>query len=196
MAILILGIVIFLAVHLIKTFGSGLREAMIARHGMTVWRMLHGLGAVLGVGLIAYGFAVSREEGSALIYSPPMFLAHITLLLMLVACICLVAAWLPPGKIRTATKHPALLAIKIWAFSHLLANGEANSILLFTTFLAWAVLLRIGKKRQARAGLITYPAFVSYRYDLLALIGGAAIYVLFVWKLHLLLIGVSPIVMG
>lgn len=115
---------------------------------------------------------------------------------MLIASICLVAAYLPPGKIRAATKHPAILAIKIWALAHLLANGEASSVLLFGTFLVWAVILRISMKKRWRAGEITYPAFVSYRYDLIAIVLGAALYGVIVWKLHELVIGVSPMVVG
>ncbi|SIQ28368.1 Uncharacterized membrane protein [Rhizobium sp. RU20A] len=195
MALLILGIVIFLLTHLVPAFGPGLRDRVIANQGKGVWYGLHGAGSVLGVLLIAYGFDQSRAT-TGMLYTPPMFLSHITLTLMLIACICLVAAFLPPGKIRSVLKHPGLVAIKIWAFSHLLANGETNSVLLFATFLAWAVIVRIRRKRQARAGLITYPPFVSYRFDLLALIGGAALYGLFVWRLHLWLIGVSPVVMG
>ncbi|WP_377290192.1 NnrU family protein [Rhizobium sp. SG2393] len=195
MAILVLGIVIFLVTHLVPAFGPGLRDRVIANHGNGVWYGVHGAGSILGVLLIAYGFSESRLT-TGMLYTPPTFLAHITLTLMLLACICLVAAFLPPGKIRAVLKFPGLVAIKIWAFSHLLANGETNSVLLFTTFLAWAVIVRIRKKRQVRAGLIAYPVFVSYRYDLMALIGGAVLYVLILLKLHLWLIGVSPIVMG
>jgi uncharacterized membrane protein len=123
-------------------------------------------------------------------------MTHIALTLMLIAFICLAAAFLPAGKIRAVTKHPAVLAIKIWALAHLMANGEVNSVLLFSTFLVWGVLLRISMKRRWRAGHVTHPVFVSYKYDVIAVLIALVVYVLFVWKLHELLIGVAPIVMG
>ncbi len=195
MAILILGIVIFLGIHLVKSFAPGVRAAVMARGGKGLWMAIHGGSALIGLCLIAYGFDASRAT-SGLLYNPPKFLTHIALTLLLIATICLVAAYLPAGKIRTATKHPAVLAIKIWALSHLLCNGETNSVLLFGTFLAWGVILRISMKRRFRAGEITYPPFVSYRYDLIAIVLGLAVYGVIVWKLHELVIGVAPVVMG
>ncbi|KOF21221.1 NnrU family protein [Ensifer adhaerens] len=195
MALLILGIVIFLGIHLVRSFAPGLRASVIARSGTGAWHAIHGICALVGLGLIAYGFDQARAS-TGMLYAPPVFLAHIALTLMLIASICLVAAYLPPGKIRTVTKHPAILAIKIWALAHLLANGETSSVLLFGTFLAWAVILRISMKKRWRAGEITYPAFVSYRYDLIAVVIGAALYGVIVWTLHELVIGVSPMVVG
>jgi uncharacterized membrane protein len=195
MAILILGIVIFLGIHLVRSFAPGLRDAVIATAGKGAWHAIHGICALVGLCLIAYGFDASRAT-SGMLYTPPKFLSHIALTLMIFACICLVAAFLPAGKIKAATKHPAVLAIKIWALAHLLANGETNSVLLFGTFLAWGVILRISMKRRWRAGEITHPVFVSYGYDVMTVVGGLIVYGLFVWRLHELLIGVPPIVMG
>ncbi|MGF6176642.1 NnrU family protein [Ensifer sp. 4252] len=195
MALLILGIVIFLGIHLVRSFAPGLRASVIARSGTGALHAIHGICALVGLGLIAYGFDQARAT-TGMLYTPPVFFAHIALTLMLIASICLVAAYLPPGKIRAATKHPAILAIKIWALAHLLANGETSSVLLFGTFLVWAVILRISMKKRWRAGEITYPAFVSYRYDFIAVVLGAALYGVIVWKLHELVIGVSPMVVG
>ncbi|OCP17265.1 MULTISPECIES: NnrU family protein [unclassified Ensifer] len=195
MALLILGIVIFLGIHLVRSFAPGLRASVISSNGTGAWHAIHGICALVGLGLIAYGFDQARAT-TGMLYTPPVFFAHIALTLMLIASICLVAAYLPPGKIRAVTKHPAILAIKIWALAHLLANGETSSVLLFGAFLAWAVILRISMKKRWRAGEITYPAFVSYRYDLIALVLGLALYGMIVWKLHELVIGVSPMVVG
>ena len=77
-----------------------------------------------------------------------------------------------------------------------MANGEVNSVLLFGTFLVWGVILRISMKRRWRAGEVMHPVFVSYKYDAIAVLIALVVYVLFIWKLHELLIGVAPIVMG
>jgi len=102
---------------------------------------------------------------------------------------------LPAGHIATKSKHPMVLSIKIWAFSHLLANGDLASVLLFGSFLAWGVLIRIALKRRQRAGELVLRPFVSARNDILAVVIGAAVWLAFIWKLHELLIGVPPIVM-
>jgi len=114
----------------------------------------------------------------------------------LLAFICLAAGFLPAGRIAVAVKHPQVLSIKIWALAHLLANGETSSVLLFGSFLAWAVILRISLKRRERAGEKVLPVFRSTSNDLLAVVIGAVAYGLFAWKLHEWLIGVAPIVMG
>ena len=100
---------------------------------------------------------------------------------------------MPAGYIRSRLKFPGLVAIKIWALAHLFANGESYSVVLFVAILAWAVVLRITLKKRVAAGEITLPVFVSARYDLAALVAGAVVYGLFVWKLHEWLIGVPPI---
>src|SRR5215217_739643 len=129
MTILILGIILFLGIHLVRSFAPGLRDAVIARGGKGAWHAIHGICALVGLCLIAYGFDVSRAT-TGILYTPPKFMTHIALTLMLIAFICLAAAFLPAGKIRAVTKHPAVLAIKIWALAHLMANGEVNSVLL------------------------------------------------------------------
>jgi uncharacterized membrane protein len=88
-----------------------------------------------------------------------------------------------------------VLSVKIWAFAHLLANGETSSVLLFAAFLAWGVILRIALKRRERAGELTLRPFVSGKYDLYAVVIGVVVWALITFKLHELLIGVAPIAM-
>jgi uncharacterized membrane protein len=114
---------------------------------------------------------------------------------MLIAVICLVASLLPAGHIAVKTKHPMVLSVKIWALSHLLANGETSSVLLFGAFLAWGVILRISLKRRQRAGDGALRPFVSAKYDFYSVIIGVVAWALITFKLHALLIGVSPLAM-
>jgi uncharacterized membrane protein len=101
------------------------------------------------------------------------------------------AAYLP-GRIKTAARHPLLAATKFWAAAHLLANGSLAAVLLFGSFLAWAVVDRISLKHRVQAPIPTLPAAAFN--DAIALVGGLALYILFVWRLHLWLIGVQPLV--
>lgn len=192
MTLLVLGIVIFLGMHLVRVVAPGLRARVIEGLGKGPWMGLYALISLVGLGLIIYGFGQARGE-TGVLYNPPVFLKHIALLLMLLAFISLAAGFLPAGRIAVTLKHPQILAIKIWALAHLLANGETSSVLLFGSFLAWAVILRISLKRRERAGERVLPMFKSARNDLLAVVVGLAAYLLFVWRLHELLIGVQPL---
>jgi uncharacterized membrane protein len=192
MTLLIAGLVLFIATHLLRPFAPGLRNAAIAALGRPAWMALHGILSLASLVLIAYGFVAARAEGGSILYVPPTFMAHIALTLMLIASICLVAGFLPAGHIRTKLKFPVLVAIKIWALSHLLANGESYSVLLFVTILAWAVILRITLKRRIAAGETRLPVFVSAKYDLISAAIGIVLYLAIVFRLHEWLIGVSP----
>ena len=114
------------------------------------------------------------------------------MLIMLPVFVLLVAAY-APGRIQRAAKHPMILAVKIWALAHLLANGDAASVLLFGSFLAWGVIARISLKRRQAANPHVVPVAGSGRNDLIAVVVGLLVYALFVWKVHVWLIGV-PII--
>ncbi|CAN7327350.1 NnrU family protein [Ensifer adhaerens] len=195
MAILVLGIILFLGLHLIRVVAPGFRAGVIERRGKGTWMGIYAILSLIGLCLIIYGFGQARSE-TGMLYDPPVFMRHIALLLMLFAFIFLAAGFLPAGRIAVAVKHPQVLSIKVWALAHLLANGETSSVLLFGSFLAWAVILRISLKRRERAGERVLPVFKSASNDVLAIIIGLVAYVLFVWKLHEWLIGVAPVVMG
>ncbi|MEK1896667.1 MAG: NnrU family protein [Rhizobium sp.] len=194
MTLLIVGIIIFLGLHLIRVIAPGLRQSMIESLGERGWKIAYSIVSILSLILLIYGFGQARQV-TGMLYTPPVWMAHITLTLMLLAMICLVASLLPAGHIAVKTKHPMVLSVKIWAFSHLLANGETASVLLFGAFLAWGVILRIALKRRERAGELTLRPFVSGKYDLYAVIIGVVAWALIMFKLHELLIGVAPIVM-
>lgn len=193
MTLLVAGLVLFIATHLLRPIAPGLRNSAIAAFGKPGWMALHGIASFVSLALIAYGFVQARENGGEMLYFPPKFLSHIALTLMLIASICLVAGFLPAGHIRTKLKFPILVAIKIWALAHLLANGESYSVLLFVTILAWAVILRITLKKRIANGETKLPVFVSAKYDAISVVIGLALYLVILFKLHEWLIGVAPL---
>jgi uncharacterized membrane protein len=85
-----------------------------------------------------------------------------------------------------------LAGVTIWAFGHLLANGDAGGIVLFGAFLAWAVYDRIAVTRRGDAG--ARPAASFTRADAVAVGAGTVAYVAMLF-LHPLLIGV-PVLGG
>lgn len=191
MLVLILGLVLFLGMHAV-TMKRDLREQLIERFGAGGYRGLYSAVSILGFGLLIYGYGLQRAGGYTVVWEPPVWTRHLALLLNLPIFI-LLAIGRRPSWLLSRIKHPMLLAVKIWATAHLLANGDLGSLLLFGGFLAWAVMARISVKRRpeeiARAAAMTNVAFG--RRDIIAIAAGLALYVVFALWLHPLLIGVS-----
>ncbi len=187
---LLVGLVLFLGIHSVAIVAPAWRDAQPARLGEGVWKGLYSVVSLIGFGLLIFGYGMARQTPLVL-WTPPNAARHVALLLMLPVFPLLLAAYLP-GRIQNATRHPMLLAVKIWALAHLLANGTLPALLLFGTFLAWAVADRIAVKRRARPRVIP-GAPPAPRNDVIALIGGLALYAVFVLWAHRWLIGVSPL---
>jgi uncharacterized membrane protein len=189
MLLLLLGLVLFLGAHSVSIVAADWRGRTIARIGDTGWKLGYSVISVVGLVLIVLGYAAARQD-PLLLYLPPVWLRHVSLLLMVPVFPLLFAAYLP-GRIRRTAKHPMLLAVKIWAVAHLLANGTLADVLLFGGLLAWAVADRISLKRRPQPPVPEAPA--SKWNDWIALGGGLGLYVAFILGLHRWLFGVSPI---
>lgn len=192
MVLLVVGLVLFLGGHAVS-MKRDLRASLIARLGDGGYKALYSVVSLLGFVLIVYGFGAYRAGGYIPVWEPPAFTRHIAALLNLPIFILIASLYLP-GKIKAAAKHPMLLAVKIWATAHLIANGDLGSILLFGSFLAWAVMARISAKRRPEAVAAQLAAAGQGgfgRNDALAIVIGLAAYVAFAFWLHPLLIGVS-----
>ncbi len=188
MTLLIVGIIVFLGIHTLPSI-SGLRERLIGRLGETGYRVLFSLLSIAGFVLLVYGFA---HAPLIQVWSPPDWTRWVAIVLMLPAFIFLVAAYVP-GQIKAKLKHPFLVAIKTWALAHLIANGDLASMVLFGSFLAYAVYDRITLKRRQPTSLIGVSGSGSPRNDLIAIVLGVVLYVVFLVWLHPLLIGTTPL---
>jgi uncharacterized membrane protein len=195
-AYLILGLVLFLGIHCISIVSPDGRNRLAQRLGEMPFKGLYALVSLVGLLLIVWGYGVSREA-PVMLYAMPGGFRHLAALLMLPVFVLLFAAYLP-GRIQRAAKHPMLLAVKLWALAHLLAQsvtgGTLADVLLFGGFLAWAVADRISLKRRAAAGgLRPVPALPAGKAnDYIALVGGIVVYLAFVMGLHTAWIGVRP----
>ncbi len=188
MLILVLGLVVFLGTHAF-TMARSSRASLIGALGANGFRMTYTVLSLIGFGLIIYGYGQYRATGWMTVWNPPIWTKHLALLLNLPVFV-LLAATNSRGRIHAAVKHPMLLAIKIWATAHLLANGDLGSMLLFGSFLAWAVMARISLKRRAGVILTPKPAGFTQR-DWIAIGAGLALWFAFAKWLHVWLIGVA-----
>lgn len=189
MLVLVLGIIVFLGIHTLPIFHET-RAHLIERFGLGPFKAMYSLVALIGFGLIVWGFHLYRAEGMIVVWTPPDWMRHVTILLMWFAFVALACMNPAPSLIRGWLRHPMLVAIKIWALAHLLINGDAGGMLLFVSFLAWAVFDRIALKKRGDLGAPRIKSFTGA--DALALGLGTVGYVAMI-MLHPILIGVSVV---
>ena len=187
MTLLIAGLILFLGTHSVSIFAEGFRNRVAAKSEIG-WKAVYGLLSIVGFVLIIRGYADARLTASIL-YTPPGWLKHVASLLLLPVFVLFLAPYLP-GRIKTATKHPQLIAVKLWALAHLLVNGSVADLLLFGSFLAWAVVDRISLKRRATRAVPAAPAGAIN--DVILVAFGFGAYAVFALWLHARWIGVAP----
>ncbi|KPQ00038.1 NnrU family protein [Marinobacter sp. HL-58] len=189
MTTLIAGLILFLGVHSLSIINEPLRNRLHASLGEAAFKGLYSLASLAGLLLIIWGYGAARLDPTV-IYTPPGWLRHLSMLLLVPVFPLLFATYFP-GKIKDKLGHPMLAAVKLWALAHLLANGMLHDVLLFGSFLAWAVVDRISMKRRTQRPITTLPA--NKANDAIAVIGGLGVYVVMVLWAHQWLFGVAPV---
>ena len=189
---LLIGMLIFVGVHLMPT-QPDLRRGLVARSSEATYKAIYSLIAALGLVLIVLGYhkAQTHLGKNPVLWTPPVWGRHVTMLLMLPVFPLLIATYLP-GRIAAAVRHPMITAVKLWAAGHLFIRGDSASVLLFGGLLAWAIFDRISLKRRPAAGAVDRKSG-KIVYDLIALAGGLVLYGLMLKWGHEALIGVRLI---
>jgi uncharacterized membrane protein len=191
MAILILGLVIFLGLHSTRIVSESGREKAIARLGEGPWKGIYSLLSAIGFVLIVWGFAKARFTAPAL-YAPPPGARHLTITLMLVAMVLLAAYFFKRSHIAAAVHHPMVWSVAVFGLAHLIANGSAADVVLFGAFLVWAAAdLASSYARDRRNGLV-YPE-PKWSATIGAIVLGVAFWAVIAFWLHYWLFGVAPL---
>lgn len=190
MSVLILGLLIFLGMHSLRIFANDWRNRQIARLGEKRWKGLFALVSIVGFVLICWGFGLTRQH-PVVLYVPPPALRHLNALFTLIAFVLFFAARVPRNHLKAKLHHPQVLAVKVWAFGHLLATGMLHDVVLFGAFLLWAIVLFAVSRRRDRVAGTVYPTG-SVQGDVLTVVIGIVVWVVFAMWLHLWLIGVNP----
>jgi uncharacterized membrane protein len=192
MLLLLAGLVLFLGTHSVRIFAEDWRARTIAARGPGAWKGLYSLLSLAGFAMLCIGFGQARLATVAL-WSPPAWTHHVAGLFTLVAFVLVTAAYVPGNAIKARLKDPMILGVKSWAFGHLLANGTLADVILFGSFLLWAVLDFRAARRRRAAGTAAQPAAaVSGARTAVAVVAGAALWAAFAFWLHGPLIGVRP----
>ena len=191
MVMLLLGLVLFLGVHSTRIVANGWRSEMIGRFGEMPWKAAYAVLSIAGFVLIVWGFGLARQQPMQL-WMPPRGMRHLASLLTLIAFVLLAATYVPRNAIKARLHHPMVLAVKVWALAHLLANGNLAHMILFGTFLVWAALsFRAARTRDRAAGTV-YAAGTTAGTVTTVLVGTLG-WALFAFWAHGALIGVRPI---
>ncbi len=192
MMLLIVGLVAFFTIHLIPT-NRELRNGLVERFGEMGYKAAFSVASLVSFILIVFGYGKMQAylgSKNPVLWEAPTWASHLALLLMLPAFIALVSAYVP-SHIGAMLKHPMLVAVKIWALAHLLANGDVASLVLFSSFLSFAVYDRISLKRRGDAGRTAEAATAVN--DAIVVGIGLSLYLLMAFYGHPYLIGV-PVV--
>ena len=190
MTILILGLIIFLGMHSFRIVADARRTALRARFGESAWKAGYGLISLAGLVLVIVGYGMARQAPIVL-WLPPIPMRHIAALLTAISFVLLAAAYVPRNRIKSSLHHPMLLGVKVWAFAHLLANGNLADLILFGSFLAWAIVCFSASRRRDRIAGTRYVAG-TMAGTLATLLVGLAAWAVFALWLHERWIGVRP----
>ncbi|HEY1396747.1 NnrU family protein [Roseateles sp.] len=184
---LILGLILFLGPHSVRIVAPAWREARLADWGEKRWKLSYTAVSVVGLLLIIWGYGQARLDPHPL-WATPRGMNHLAGLLMLPSLILLAASHVPRNHFKAKLHHPMLLAVKLWAFGHLLANNTVADLVLFGAFLAWAIL----DFRSARRRAAPPPPAGTARGTAISVAIGVVAWIALVMGLHRWIIGVSP----
>ena len=189
MAILILGLVIFIGAHSVRSLAENWRNWQVARLGENRWKLWFAVVSLVGFALMVWGYGLTRTGPDW--WPAPVWLRHVTALLTIPAFVLIVAAYVPRNHMKAAIGHPMLAGVKLWAFAHLIVNTRPGDLVLFGTFLAWAIVAFIASRRRDRRNHTHYPSGELSR-DVAAVVIGLAAWAAFALYAHEWLIGVRP----
>ena len=191
MAVLILGLILFLGVHSTRIFADGWRTSMVGKMGALPWKGVYSVASIVGFIVLVIGFRMAKQE-TLVLYSTPRWMVHVTALLMIFAMILFVAAYIPRNWFKAKFHHPQVLSVKTWAIAHLLSNGVAADVVLFGAFLLWAVLSFRAARQRDRANNTVYPPGNAIGTTI-TIAAGLVAWSVFALLLHGPLIGVRPL---
>ncbi len=132
---LLIGMFLWWAGHMFKRLAPALRRDMSTALGDLPAKGIFGLVLLVATWLIVSGY---RQAGTTPLYTPVAGAGWLTDLLMLVA-ILVFGAGHAGGQLAARIRHPMLWGTAIWAFAHLLVNGDIASIILFGGLGVWAL---------------------------------------------------------
>jgi uncharacterized membrane protein len=187
MAYLYLGLALFAGPHLFSMLLPAVRDGLKARVGENAFKTVYALLSFAGIACMVVGYSNAWATGIGVepLYDPPAWGRHATMLLVLIAFI-LFGASHGKGHLRLWLKNPMSIGLALWALGHLLSNGTRFDTWLFGSLLALGVLDVILCTLRGKAP--THEP--RFRSDVVAVIAGMVLYVVFLIGFHPYILGV------
>lgn len=191
MILLLAGLLIFFSTHSVRIAIPAWRGWQIARYGDRIWRGAYSASSLLGLVLIIIGFGEVRWT-TPMLWVPPVWAPYATAVLVLLAFVVNAASGVPGNRIKGLVRHPMLTGIALWGAGHLIANGRLGDLLLFGSFVLWALIDFMScLNRDRLAGVV--PAGGTLRADMTCVLAGLLVWGVFLLFLHRWLFGVSAL---
>ena len=181
MTYIYIGAILFGGMHLFSIVFPSLRNAIRASLGEKLWKIVYALVSLAGIGFLVAGYWQSRSGPMTadILYDPPSWGRHLTMLMVLLAFI-LIGASHGKGYIKTYVHNPMSWGIVLWSAGHLLANGQRSDVYLFGVFLVVGLADIIFSELRGKR-----PAHLPrLRSDIIAVIVGMVLYVIFLFGFH------------
>jgi uncharacterized membrane protein len=191
MLILVAGLLLFLGPHSVRIVADDWRAARLASLGEKRWKGLYSLVSIAGFVLLVWGYGLARHD-PVVLWEAPVWARHLAAPLMLIAMVLIAASQVPRNHVRSVLHHPMVLSVKVWAVAHLIANNTLADLVLFGSFLLWAVLDFRSARRRDRANGTVYPPGTA-RGTVITLVAGVGAWALFAFWAHGFLFGVRPL---
>ena len=188
MTLLLIGLTLWVGVHLFPSSLPQVRDALIKQIGLGPYQGLFALLIITGVILIVFGW---RATLPTQVYVPQAGLRHAAMLLVVVGFVLMAAASFPRTRVKRLIRHPQLTGVLLWALAHLLANGDSRSLLLFSVIAIWTVISMLLINRRDGDWVKPETTMVWYG-ELLVVAAGVGI-ALLLMRFHYYLAGVSLI---
>lgn len=193
MLILVVGLIIFFCLHSVRLVAPQWRESSMASHGAMRWKMRFGMVTLIATAFIVMGYMQVRLE-PVWLWFPPVWTRHLAGLLVLVALFFVGSALVPNTTMKKKVGYPMLIAVKIWAFAHLISNGTLADVMIFGSFLIWSIVsFAVYRRRDRKAGVVRDQES-GVQFDLAAFTFAMVSWFAIVFYLHQAIIGVSPLV--
>ncbi len=135
MILLILGLILWAAVHFMKRLAPEQRQAMQDRMGDASKGVIAVL-LLLSIVLMVIGY---RGAEGTVFWGRTPALTGINNLLMLLA-VALFGLGSSKSRFRARMRHPMLAGVGVWGIAHLVVNGDTASFVLFGGLIIWALV--------------------------------------------------------
>lgn len=180
--LLVSGLMIFIALHSLRSHFPDVRAALILRLGIVPFRVIYSLLTLMALALVGWGLVAARQAPVVVFQPDPSWRPVMSLGMWWVA-LGIAASWVPGTYIKAKLKQPLLLAIVLWAILHISVSAYLHQWVICLAILACVVTV------LWRDWSLAVPAPISVVRDFMAVALATIMWFVFGQYLHAWIIG-------